>query len=584
MNLRKNSRAPGGHALCVLLSVMMVAGPAAARASDPAPKRGQPDTTRARAPVAGAAAETKIDLTYVNPGAAAILVVRPRQLLTSPVMQMLPVEVASAAGLTYLGFDPVEVEEVVVFAQPPLAGPPEYGVTLRFTKPFDMANLKEPVTAGTEPAELNGRTMLQNANPMLGSTYMPDDHTLLFAPDATIRRLVATMAEPKAGPLVDRVGKVVGGSDVYLAVDVATLRPMLTPMIQMAVAQSGAPLPEELQQLTSAPNLISAAELVVNLSTPQPSSLVVHPNDKKAADSLERMVSSVVKLQQRQAEQAIAKFQASDDPIEHAFGEYMERMSKMTAGKPLVERRGDMMVVFDQVVVGGPEHMPSTLVLVGISGVLVALLLPALQAARQAARRVGSANNLKQLVLALHMYAQDNETFPAHAICSKDGKPLLSWRVAILPYIEQQDLYEEFHLDEPWDSAHNKTLIERMPEVFGDPNQNVPAGKTVYLGVGGKTCIFDGSKDGIPFGQMTDGMSNTIALVEANADQAVEWTKPADWEFDAKQPMEGLGTAHPTGFNAAFADGSVQFISDSIDLDVLKAMFTRNGGEAIGPH
>ncbi len=100
----------------------------------------------------------------------------------------------------------------------------------------------------------------------------------------------------------------------------------------------------------------------------------------------------------------------------------------------------------------------------------VALLLPAVQAARQAARRTVSMNNLKQIALAMLNYVEAKGAFPPAYIADKTtGKPLLSWRVAILPYLEREDLFKEFHLDEPWDSQHNKALIPRMPRVYRSP-------------------------------------------------------------------------------------------------------------------
>jgi len=116
---------------------------------------------------------------------------------------------------------------------------------------------------------------------------------------------------------------------------------------------------------------------------------------------------------------------------------------------------------------------------VGASGpIAVALLLPAVQAARESARRMQGSNNLKQQLLAMHNFHDTHNGFPAAYSTNKDGKPLLSWRVHILPYIEQQPLYNEFKLDEPWDSEHNKKLIAKMPQVFRSPNSTARPGMT----------------------------------------------------------------------------------------------------------
>src|SRR4249919_3311122 len=111
------------------------------------------------------------------------------------------------------------------------------------------------------------------------------------------------------------------------------------------------------------------------------------------------------------------------------------------------------------------------LVVIAIIAVLIALLLPAVQAAREAARRAQCVNNLKQIGLAMHNYHDVKNGLPPSAIVDKQGKPLLSWRVAILPYIEQQPLYDKFKLDEPWDSPNNKDLIQYMPSIYMCPSR-----------------------------------------------------------------------------------------------------------------
>src|SRR5437588_6801844 len=101
---------------------------------------------------------------------------------------------------------------------------------------------------------------------------------------------------------------------------------------------------------------------------------------------------------------------------------------------------------------------------------MVALLLPAVQAAREAARRAQCTNNLKQIGLAMHNYHSSNNCFPPAFTTDRDGKPLLSWRVLLLPYLECSSLYANFHLDEPWDSPHNRPLVNQMPSVFACPS------------------------------------------------------------------------------------------------------------------
>jgi len=211
---------------------------------------------------------------------------------------------------------------------------------------------------------------------------------------------------------------------------------------------------------------------------------------------------------------------------------------------------------------------------------LVTGLAPAVAGARTAAERARTANNLKQIGLALHNYHDTNGSFPARANFDAAGKPLLSWRVQLLPYLEQSDLHKEFRQDEPWDSAHNKKLLARMPDVFratGSKNK-ADSGKTNFL-----APICDGSvlgaDKGTKIADIRDGTSNTIAAVEVTDEAAVPWTRPDDWQVDDKEPLKGLGDT----FAALFCDGSVRFFTKDIAAETLKAMLTRSGGEPVSP-
>jgi hypothetical protein len=209
------------------------------------------------------------------------------------------------------------------------------------------------------------------------------------------------------------------------------------------------------------------------------------------------------------------------------------------------------------------------------------LLLPAVQKVREAAAQTQSSNNLKQIGIAMHNYHDTQGTFPPAYRAGKDGKPLLSWRVLILPYIEQQDLYRKFHLDEPWDSAHNKKLIERMPATYRSPASHAGPGMTNYETVRGPGTAFPGAR-GIRLIDIIDGTSNTIMVVEVSDRKAVVWTKPDDFDFNEKNPGDGLGL-WPQGFLAAMCDGSARLIQRSINPQVLRDLFIRNDGNPLPP-
>lgn len=214
------------------------------------------------------------------------------------------------------------------------------------------------------------------------------------------------------------------------------------------------------------------------------------------------------------------------------------------------------------------------------------LVAPAVRAAREAARRSVRVNNFKQIALAMHNYHDAKKSFPPAASYDAAGKPLLSWRVMILPYIEQQELYNQFHLDEPWDSEHNRTLIPKMPALFADPEMPdlAAAGRTTTLLPVGEGTAFEG-REGKSYRDIPDGTSNTILAVEVVAERAVPWTKPEDWEVDLADPLRGVrrpeGEKRGGVFTAAYCDGSVRVIHSNIDPTAFKGLLTIAGDEAV---
>ena len=210
---------------------------------------------------------------------------------------------------------------------------------------------------------------------------------------------------------------------------------------------------------------------------------------------------------------------------------------------------------------------------------LLASVNKSLERARGAARRTRSMSNMKQILLVLHNYNARYKHFPAPASSSPDGKPLLSWRVHILPYLGQQTLYDQFHLDEPWDSSHNKSLIPKMPAVLLSPFAKTAAGLTTYLVPVGDGALYASPKDQPRFNDVRDGLSNTIMLVEVDDAHAVVWTRPDDLAFDPKDPKRGIGNIAGDGFPAGMGDGSVRLLPKTIDPKTLRASITRAGGE-----
>ena len=200
--------------------------------------------------------------------------------------------------------------------------------------------------------------------------------------------------------------------------------------------------------------------------------------------------------------------------------------------------------------------------------------------AREASHRQQCKNNLKHFGIALHNFHDTYDSFPAAYTVDKEGKRLLSWRVHVLPWLGEGPLHTQFHLNEPWDSDHNKKLIEKMPAVFACPSANLKKGMTTYLVPYGEGTVFFGT-EGSQIKDMIDGTSNTILVLDVAPERAVIWTKPDDYQIDFDKPMDGLIHQHEGGFSALLGDGSVVFLKKSLDPQQLRRLFLKADREVV---
>jgi prepilin-type processing-associated H-X9-DG protein len=222
-----------------------------------------------------------------------------------------------------------------------------------------------------------------------------------------------------------------------------------------------------------------------------------------------------------------------------------------------------------------------------VIGILVALLLPAVQAAREAARRSQSSNNLKQIGIALHNYHDTHGTFPPAYVADEDGTPLYSWRVLILPFMEQGHIYDQWDKEKAWDSPENIHLSNTMIATFRSPSDNLVAPNgTSYVALIDPKGVFSGP-EGTNFAQIKDGTSNTLMVISVKGISG-SWAAPIDpvWSETSKrignQPGD-LQVVHPGGTMVLLADGSVKFLSNSTDSQTLESMVLRDDGRAFIP-
>jgi len=248
-----------------------------------------------------------------------------------------------------------------------------------------------------------------------------------------------------------------------------------------------------------------------------------------------------------------------------------------------------------------PKRFTFTNVLLAMAvvGVLIAVLLPSVQSAREAARRSQCMNNLKQIALALLNYESAKGGFPPAYAADANGKPMHSWRVLILPYLEELPLYQRYNFNEPWDGPNNSKLATHFPEVYRCPSHADDSAsnrfETQYFAVIGPETGWPGSV-GRNIRQFRDGTSKTIMVIEATG-LGVHWMEPRDPTLEeavallTTKPRSGhlhvhdgflATTYYETSFrNVAFCDGHVVWLGQLKDAELAKALLTATGGERV---
>jgi hypothetical protein len=187
-----------------------------------------------------------------------------------------------------------------------------------------------------------------------------------------------------------------------------------------------------------------------------------------------------------------------------------------------------------------------------------------------------SRNRLKQLALAMHNYHSVHKHFPPAVVMGPDLKTPHSWRVELLPFLDEKHLYDQYRLNEPWDSPHNKVILRNLPNCFRSPLADEKSTNSSYFVFVGKGTMFEGMA-GIPIQEVTDGTSKSLMIVEAKRD--IPWTKPDDIPFDPDKPVPQLGGFVKGHFTAACGDGSCRiFHLDDFKGDELKWAIMRNDG------
>ncbi len=469
------------------------------------------------------------------------------------------------------GVDIRNVERYSLFTKSLPGGPreiPSVVMILEFTEAADRSEIAQKTT-GVETPQQDGE--MKWYLPEEGSRYemvlcIVNDKTLVYSTDLALAKKTVT-APAAATPLNKRLVELdYSNQHITVVGSNAIFPPALMAEIQRQLSSDG--LPEALNGITDVITQVTAASAVVNLSPDLYVKLGVETTSAETTTKLKTMTSDALVIAKTfLGTLAFLPPKDMPDEIKKMIPEVLKLLAQLKLEQQ--EKRFDIAIrIPEKTLASFMEPLSASIV-----------------EARGAARNMQGANNMKQIVIAIHNFHETYKRFPVgefpegSLIKYKDGKPLLSWRVYLLPYIEEAPLFERFKLDELWDSPHNLALLDEMPVVYKSPSSADGTNKTRYLAPVGPSSIL-GAKTKVAFFDIQDGASKTILLVEAGADKAVPWTKPEDLTYDPKNPVASLGDIGDS-FTILMADGSVHDLKATIDAASLLNLFQRNDGNVI---
>lgn len=554
----------------------------------------------------------QLDTSYISPDFVAAFVVHPRHALESKVVKALlsaPDSLKRNGPLAELemaasGEMPGARVEQVIGLLAPSAGPlgVEYAAIFRFRDAKSAAEMTEGFVQDGEPRQYNGKTyyfrskiksvqtitvpaefaqqqidrikqfspeaeiatsksddgtsteitLTNEFDPPPGTpnaVYLPDGKTVVTASETLLRNMLD--AQNVGSPLVDRLKSLGPDHDLAAFAFIEQLRP--------AARRALGSIPPQAQPFVgpfaSSLDSLETATITAGLDASPLLELKLESSDDASAARLASQIDNVLKI---------------------AMGMYGSFTQKARKEQP---QSAPLLDYGDKFLAGVVLNNDGKQVTASLPHLADVDKLPGMFQSAFGAQiaKVERMNRMRQILLGIQNHMDQNGLLPGN-LQSKDGKPLLSWRVALLPYLEQKVLFDKFNPLEPWDSDAHKQTAAETPEVYKSVSEGVKPGYTTYLTFQGPGTMLDGKKRS--FASITDGTSNTVAVIEVSPEKAVPWAKPADIDFTAPDLKSALGPA-PTkeGYPAGFFDGHVAFIPEDTDMDTFKRMVNFSDGQ-----
>lgn len=498
---------------------------------------------------------------------SAAAVIRPRTILNSAAAKMLPTEMLPSllmeAPLAPL-VDVSQIEELVVLFGIDWSLDDMFAVICRFHEGYDC----DAVLAHLEPVDdksFDGIPAVYRLKDVDGFYVALADRTFILAPERALRDMF--FAKHATGPLAKHLPAREANSVAHIVCTRETLRDFLGPVLE-----GSADSPAEFEFFQTVADLLAAAELDVAVLNDQAAvTLTLECDDTHSAERLEQNLAGMLSSADRLVKSQIDAAKSSGaSPFTLGQLKYYQRLSAQLAGSVERHREDDRIVL---------RVKGDALLAAGLGTLLAEGLTPD-EPDRGSANSDAydqAATNLRGISAAISEYQHVHHKLPQSSE-APDGTARLSWRVHLLPFLGAQSLYERFHFDEAWDSAHNRALVAEIPDVYR--NTDAPeAGKTLFLLADATTAAITSADE--VWSAVADPTipPAKILVVEANTSRAVEWTKPEVFAFDPADIFAGLGGLRPGGFLALRANGLVDLVSFTTDADEVRACFGRSVAE-----
>ena len=497
-----------------------------------------------------------LDLTLVPSNPIFAMVIHPAKACEQPkigesIHDVLQKYIELAIGIP---MDPAEVEQVIASVQLPQAAVGQtyarFVFAIRYKDQVDGAVKLQDIAlaygySAIEQKDLDGHPYFESSNIQGFSGVVVDERTIIVMSGSPISQLI--LREPGAGPLVTRLSHADLDNELFMITslesDSQNGQAMADELARM--------VPPQYKSFSEIPRLLRSISLSVDLGNEKIVSMEVNAVDQAAAKKLSPMVPQFVGMGQTLL--LLQSTQNQDMPPAMRMGAQL--LSEMLASLQKNQDKNTLSYslqrppLFDRDV---PELLGS-----------VSTWLDEEKERRMHARRlIGAFDCFVQFLY------RDGQ-FPPAAISAPDGTPLLSWRVAVLPAIGEEELYKKFKLDEPWDSPNNIELLKQIPPIFEDPDN--PSEKTRIQVIAGPNSFFNFSPL-IP----NEKIFGKVVLVETGPERAVPWTAPQDVVFDPAQAdtfMQSLGTLSDEGLPCVMFSGQIRWLPANSPPAMLRSIF-----------